>query len=174
MESTKESQSDDERESEDEEDEEEVEGSGSEVVDGSGSEEMEGDGDGAGAGAGAVLASGEEPGHEGEEEPSGSAKLERPHEQANAEPLSQEPPCAGSRSSSPTSQIASQVEKRLSVNASNEKQVRNKAAIDALKGRAREKQKYHSRRGAERIGRPKGSKAKQDNRVQVDRSGLWD
>ena len=171
MDSTKEGQSDDERESEDEEDEEEVEGSGSEVVDGSGSEEMEG----LEVEAGAVLASGEEPGHEGEEEPSGSARLERPHEQGNAEPQSQEePPCAESRSSSPTSQIASQVEKRLSVNASDEKQVRNKAAIDALKGRAREKQKYHSRRGAERIGRPKGSKAKQDNRVQVDRSGLWD
>ena len=167
METTKESQSDDESESEGEE---EVEGSGSEVVDGSGSEEMEGDEDEAGA----VLASGEEPGHEGEEEPSGSAKLERPQEQASAESLSQEPPRAGSRSSSPTSQIASQVEKRLSVNGSNEKEVRNKAAIDALKGRAREKRKYHSRRGAERIGRPKGSKAKQDNRVQVDKSGLWD
>jgi len=169
MESTKESQPDGEGESEDEEDEE-VEGSGSEVVDGSESEETEG----VGVEAGAVLASGEEPGHEGEEEPSGSAKLERPQEQANAESLSQEPPRAGSRSSSPTSQIASQVEKGLSVNASKDKQMRNKAAIDALKGRAREKQKYHSRRGAERIGRPKGSKAKQDNRVQVDKSGLWD
>jgi RIO kinase 2 len=167
MESTKESQSGGE-ESEDEEDEE-VEGSGSEVMDGSESEETEG------VGVGAVLASGEEPGHESEEEPSGSAKLERPQdEQANAESLSQEPPRGGSRSSSPTSQIASQVEERLSVNASKEKQMRNKAAIDALKGRAREKQKYHSRRGAERIGRPKGSKAKQDNRVQVDKSGLWD
>jgi len=132
------------------------------------------EGDEVEAGAGAVLASGEEPGHEGEEGPSGSAKLERSEEQANAESLSQEPPRGGSRSSSPTSQIASQVEKRLLVNASKEKEVRNKAAIDALKGRAREKQKYHSRRGAERIGRPKGSKAKQDNRVQVDKSGLWD
>lgn len=167
MESTKESQSGGEGESEDEEDEE-VEGSGSEVVDGSESEETER------VGVGAVLASGEEPGHESEEEPSGSAKLERPQEQANAESLSQEPPRGGSRSSSPTSQFASPVEKRLSVNASKEKQMRDKAAIDALKGRAREKQKYHSRRGAERIGRPKGSKAKQDNRVQVDKSGLWD
>lgn len=170
MESTKESQSDGEGESEDEEYEEE--GEGSEVVDESENEEMEG-GE-AGVGAGAVLASGEEPGHEGLEEPSGSAKLERPEEQANAESLSQEPPRAGSRSSSPVSQIASQVETRLSVNGSNENQIRNKAAIDALKGRAREKRKYHSRRGAERIGRAKGSKAKQDNRVKVDRSGLWE
>lgn len=171
MESTKESQSDGEGESEDEENEEEVEGS--EVVDGSENEEMEG-GEAAEAGVGAVLASGEEPGNEGSEEPSGSAKLERPEEQANAESLSQEPPRGGSRSSSPASQIASQVEKRLSVNGSNENQIRNKAAVDALKGRAREKRKYHSRRGAERIGRAKGSKAKQDNRVKVDRSGLWD
>ena len=170
MESTKESQSDGEGESEDEEDEEEAEGSGGSLVDGSENEETEG----GEAGAGAVLASGEEPGHEGSEEPSGSAKLERREEQANAESLSQEPPRAGSRSSSPASQIASQVEKRLSVNGSNENQIRNKAAIDALKGRAREKRKYHSRRGAERIGRAKGSKAKQDNTVKVDRSGLWD
>jgi RIO kinase 2 len=155
-------------ESEDEEDEE-AEGSGSEseVVDEDECEETDG------VGVGAVLASGEGPRHEGEEEPNDSVKPERPQEQANAESLSQEPPRGGSRSSSPTSEIASQVEERLSVNASKDKEIRNKAAIDAFKGRAREKQKYHSRRGAERIGRPKGSKAKQDNRVQVDKSGLW-
>src|SRR5712691_10542866 len=129
MESTKESQPDGEGESEDEDEgeeaEEEVEGSGSEVVDESESEEPEG---GVVVGAGAVLASGGEPGHEGEEEPSGSAKLERPQEQAKAESLSQEPPPGGSRSSSPISQIAGQVEKGLSVNASKDKQMRNKAA----------------------------------------------
>jgi len=51
----------------------------------------------------------------------------------------------------------------------NRKEIRDKAAIDAYKERARQKQKYHSRRGAERIGRAKGSKSKQDNRVK-----LWD
>lgn len=51
----------------------------------------------------------------------------------------------------------------------NRKEIRDKAAIDAFKERARQKQKYHARRGAERIGRAKGSKSKQDNRVK-----LWD
>ncbi|KAH9982474.1 RIO1 family-domain-containing protein [Lactifluus volemus] len=52
--------------------------------------------------------------------------------------------------------------------------VENSSGIDAYKERARQKQKHHSRRGAERIGRAKGSKGKQDNRVKLDKSGLWD
>jgi len=91
---------------------------------------------------------------------------------ASAESPSQGPP--RSASCSPTSQLGSKLENTLSVNGSREKEIRGKAAIDAYKERAREKRKYHSRRGAERIGRAKGSKAKQDNRVKVDKSGLWD
>jgi RIO kinase 2 len=60
------------------------------------------------------------------------------------------------------------------MNESKVKEIREKAAIDAIKERARQKQKHHSRRGAERIGRAKGSKGKQDNRVKLDKSGLWD
>jgi len=178
MESTKESQSDseggsEEEEEEEDEDDEEAEGGGSEVVDGDESEEREGGETEVEVDADVV--SGEEP--EGEdEEPSGSAKSQRAPEQANAranaESPSREP--SRSRTSSPASQTAHQLGNRLSANASEEKEIKNKAAIDAMKGRAREKRKYHSRRGAERIGRAKGSKAKQDNRVKVDRSGLWD
>jgi RIO kinase 2 len=161
MESTKGSQSHSEGEDVGEEDEE---GEGGEEMGGSGSEREKSEG-------GEVedsVASEEEMGRE-DEESDGSAKLQRGQEQTNArakaESPSRERPRSGS--SSPTSQITSQP-------LSKEKEIRKKAAIDAFKGRAREKQKYHSRRGAERIGRPKGSKAKQDNRVKVDKSGLWD
>jgi RIO kinase 2 len=172
MESTKESQSDSEGESVAEENEEEEEGeegeeSRSEVVDGSEREELEGDK----VGVEDVVVGGDEPGRE-DEESSGSAKSQRANAREKVESPSREAPRSGS--SSPTSQITSQLENRFSVNASKEKEIRKKAAVDAFKGRAREKQKYHSRRGAERTGRPKGSKAKQDNRVKVDRSGLWD
>ena len=72
---------------------------------------------------------------------------------------------------SPARQVADKdQENSVSTNAGwNRKEIRDKAAIDAYKERARQKQKYHSRRGAERIGRAKGSKSKQDNRVK-----LWD
>ncbi|KAH9029215.1 RIO1-domain-containing protein [Lactarius hengduanensis] len=70
-----------------------------------------------------------------------------------------------SASASPSRQVAEE----NSFSAKKRKEIRDKAAIDAYKERARQKQKYHSRRGAERIGRAKGSKSKQDNRVKV-----WD
>jgi len=73
--------------------------------------------------------------------------------------------------SSPSRQEAEiDQENSLSANAGwTRKEIRHKAASEAYKERARQKQKYHSRRGAERIGRAKGSKSKQDNRVKV-----WD
>jgi RIO kinase 2 len=175
MESTKESQSHSEGEDvgeEDEDDEEgevgeEMVGSGSERVDGSERETSEG---------GEVedsVASEEEMGREDEESGDGSAQSQRAQEQTTAREKAESPPREPPRSGS-SSPTTSQLENRLSVNASKEKEIRKKAAIDAFKGRAREKQKYHSRRGAARIGRAKGSKAKQDNRVKVDKSGLWD
>jgi len=77
----------------------------------------------------------------------------------------------GSATASPSGQVADKnQDDSLSANAGwKRKEIRDKAAIDAYKERARQKQKYHSRRGAERIGRAKGSKSKQDNRVK-----LWD
>src|SRR5712671_643729 len=115
-----------------------------------------------------------------DEEPDVSAQSWRIGGQTNAQTTSAESPSQGpprrSASCSPTSQLGNQLENTLSVNsnASREKEIRGKAAVDAYKERAREKRKYHSRRGAERIGRAKGSKAKQDNRVKLDKSGLWD
>ena len=75
----------------------------------------------------------------------------------------------GSGSESAVERVGSKVDSRLTV-----KGIRDKAASEGYQRRAREKQKYHSRRGAERIGRAKGSKAKQDNRVKLDKGGLWD
>ncbi|KAF8481182.1 RIO1-domain-containing protein [Russula ochroleuca] len=166
MESTKGSQSDSEDESEEEEADEEEEGSEGEVVEGSERAEVEEDVEDVGLSV-------EESEHE-DEEPDGSAKLWRAdsEEQANKGQASTE---SQSRDSVSVGQLASKVERTLSVNnASKEKEIRDKAAIEAYKQRAREKQKHHSRRGAERIGRAKGSKAKQDNRVKLDKGGLWD
>jgi RIO kinase 2 len=169
VESTKEnksdSQSDGDGESEGED--EPVEGA---VVEGSAREEEEEEVE-----SDDVGPSGEEPGSE-DEEPKGSAGLWHAQEQADAQ-ASTESPSRGpprSASASPASQLASKVENSLSVDSSKDKVIRNKAAIDAYKERTREKRKHHSRRGAERIGRAKGSKAKQDNRIRLDKSGLWD
>ncbi|KAI0313739.1 hypothetical protein OF83DRAFT_1043231, partial [Amylostereum chailletii] len=52
--------------------------------------------------------------------------------------------------------------------------LREKAAMEASKTRSRQQRKYHSKRSAQRVGRAKGSKAKQDTRVKVDASGIWD
>jgi RIO kinase 2 len=166
MESARESQSDSEQGSESEadegEDDEELEGDErGEMVERS--KEEEGEREDVEEGFDDAVPSGE--GESKDEELDGSASAESP---------SQRPP--RSASCSPTNQLGSQLENTLSVNGSREKEkeIRGKAAIDAYKERAREKRKYHSRRGAERIGRAKGSKAKQDNRVKVDKSGLWD
>ena len=53
--------------------------------------------------------------------------------------------------------------------------LRERAATQASKQRARQQRKYHSKRGAQRAGgRHKGSKAKADTRVKLDRGGIWD
>ncbi|KAF8271389.1 RIO1-domain-containing protein [Lactarius quietus] len=149
-ESVKESQSESEPDDDSEEEEEEEEDGGDEVEAasrGEDSEQVEEELSGDPEGAGAVAA---------------DSILE-------SESDAEGPP--RSATVSPTRQVADKDEEN-SVSASagwNRKEIRDKAAIDAYKERARQKQKYHSRRGAERIGRAKGSKSKQDNRVQ-----LWD
>ncbi|KAH8120430.1 RIO1 family-domain-containing protein [Phellopilus nigrolimitatus] len=52
--------------------------------------------------------------------------------------------------------------------------IKERVASDISRHRARQTSKYHSKRGAKKIGRPKGSKAKQDLRVKVDQSGVWE
>ncbi|GLB36214.1 putative rio2, N-terminal [Lyophyllum shimeji] len=52
--------------------------------------------------------------------------------------------------------------------------IKDIVAGDLSKARTSQQRKYHSKRGARRAGRPQGSKAKQDTRVKLDRSGVWD
>ena len=150
MESVKESQSESEPDSEEEEEEEE---GGDEVEDTSRGEvpeqvedELSGDAeDSRAAAADSILESESEA--EGAEGPPRSATVSPSGQVTDKDQENSPPANAGWR----------------------RKEIKDKAAIDAYKERARQKQKYHSRRGAERIGRAKGSKSKQDNRVK-----LWD
>ncbi|KAK0506133.1 RIO1 family-domain-containing protein [Armillaria luteobubalina] len=79
--------------------------------------------------------------------------------------LSRSPP--RSRSVSPDS-LAKMTE-ALSLN-----NVRNIVSSNLSKSRAQQQRKYHSKRGSRKAGRPQGSKAKQDTRVKMDGSGVWD
>ena len=166
MESTN-GQSENEDESEEEEEEDDGEGDEEEVVGVSERAEVEGGVEGVCAGSNV-----EESEHE-DEATDGSANIsiwQADSEEAKkteASRASQSKERSGSES--PVEKLGSKVESTLSV-----KEIRDKAVSEAYKQRAREKQKYHSRRGAERIGRAKGSKAKQDNRVKLDKGGLWD
>jgi len=45
---------------------------------------------------------------------------------------------------------------------------------ELTKQRARQREKYHSKGGVRRIGRARGSKGKEDNRVKVDKRGIWE
>ena len=87
-----------------------------------------------------------------------------------ARELSRSPP--QSRSPSPSS--LAKMTASLSLSTSQHADIKDIVSSDLTKQRARQREKYHSKRGAHRIGRPKGSKAKQDNRVKVDKSGVWE
>lgn len=52
--------------------------------------------------------------------------------------------------------------------------IRDIVSSDLTKVRARQQRKYHSKRGARHAGRPQGSKAKQDTRIKLDKSGVWE
>ncbi|RDB28801.1 Serine/threonine-protein kinase rio2 [Hypsizygus marmoreus] len=52
--------------------------------------------------------------------------------------------------------------------------IKDIVSSDLTKVRASQQRKYHSKSGARRAGRPQGSKAKQDVRVKLDQSGVWD
>lgn len=80
--------------------------------------------------------------------------------------LSRSPP----RSRSPSPDTLAKMTAALTLRATD---VRERVATDLAK-RQRQQKKYHTKRGAQRVGRPQGSKAKQDQRVKVDRGGIWD
>ncbi|KAF9453749.1 hypothetical protein P691DRAFT_657551 [Macrolepiota fuliginosa MF-IS2] len=52
--------------------------------------------------------------------------------------------------------------------------IRGKVISDLSKTRSHQQRKYHSKRSTRQVGRPQGSKAKQDKKVKLDRSGIWD
>ncbi|KAF7347774.1 Tudor domain-containing protein [Mycena venus] len=52
--------------------------------------------------------------------------------------------------------------------------VKERVAAEVTKTRAQQKRKFHSKRNTRRAGRSQGSKAKQDTRVKVDNSGVWE
>jgi len=80
--------------------------------------------------------------------------------------LSRSPP----RSRSPSPETLAKMTAALSLR---EADIRDRVSTD-LARRQRQQKKYHSKRGAQRAGRPQGSKAKQDQRVKLDRGGIWD
>lgn len=79
--------------------------------------------------------------------------------------LSRSPP----RSRSPSPDTLAKMTAALSLRAAD---VRERVAADLAK-RQRQQKKYHTKRGAQRVGRPQGSKAKLDQRVKLDRGGIW-
>lgn len=95
---------------------------------------------------------------------------------ARSRPLSRSPPGSrhGSQSRSPSrsGSPSSLAERAAGLSLGS---IKERAADEASKHRARQQRKYHSKRGAQRVGgRQKGSKAKQDTRVKLDRGGMWD
>ncbi|KAI0375362.1 RIO1-domain-containing protein [Pilatotrama ljubarskyi] len=55
------------------------------------------------------------------------------------------------------------------------KDISDKVQSEVSKQRARQQRKYHSKKGAQRMGgRPRGSKRKQDTKIKVDSGGFWD
>ncbi|KAI0080117.1 RIO1-domain-containing protein [Panus rudis PR-1116 ss-1] len=95
---------------------------------------------------------------------------------SKSRPLSRSPPASRhtSRSPPPRSLSPSSLADRTAALSLTE-DVKERVAYEVQKQRARQQRKYHSKRGAQRVGgRQKGSKAKMDTRVKLDRGGLWD
>ncbi|KAI0788580.1 hypothetical protein C8Q75DRAFT_239510 [Abortiporus biennis] len=95
---------------------------------------------------------------------------------STSRPISRSPPASRheSRSSSPTSLIDATASLSI-VERENENNFKDRVASEVSKQYSKQQRKYHSKRGAQRIGgRQKGSKAKMDTRVKLDRGGIWD
>ncbi|KAJ7706105.1 RIO1 family-domain-containing protein [Mycena rosella] len=95
-----------------------------------------------------------------EETPADEEELSDPHRS-----LSRSPP--RSRTGSPIS-----LEKSVASLALNG--IKEIVSADLTKARSQQQRKYHSKRNTRRAGRAQGSKAKQDTRVKLDTSGVWD
>lgn len=101
--------------------------------------------------------------------PVAAPQLTTPTENLDDETVSELPPDIPdhSRSSSPTS--PTKMMSGLDLNG-----IKGIVSSDLTKVRASQQRKYHSKRGARRAGRPQGSKSKQDTRVKLDQSGVWE
>jgi len=51
--------------------------------------------------------------------------------------------------------------------------IKTRVTSDLSKTHSYQQRKYHSKRSTRQVGRPQGSKAKQDTKVRLDRSGIW-
>jgi len=51
--------------------------------------------------------------------------------------------------------------------------IKTRVTSDLSKTHSYQQRKYHSKRSTRQVGRPQGSKAKQDKKVRLDRSGIW-
>ena len=96
---------------------------------------------------------------------------------SHSRPLSRSPPASRHSSQSPArSQSLSLADATAAMSLSrDDRELRDRVAAEVSKRHAHQQKKYHSKRGAQRMGgRQKGSKAKMDTRVKPDRSGFWD
>lgn len=90
-----------------------------------------------------------------------------------SEPLHPQEPSSAPQSEDRTTSLEEQTAS-LSLSEDDPDLITDRAITQASKAHARQQRKYHSKKGAQRVGRPKGSKAKQDTRVKLDRGGMWD
>lgn len=51
--------------------------------------------------------------------------------------------------------------------------IKTRVTSDLSKTHSYQQRKYHSKRSTRQVGRPQGSKAKQDKKVRLDHSGIW-
>ena len=94
-----------------------------------------------------------------------------PSSSSRSRQLSRSPPASRHTSRSPSALAA----RTAALSLSNQPDIKERVASEVSKQRAQQQRKYHSKRGAQKVGgRQKGSKAKMDTRVKPDRSGFWD
>jgi len=89
---------------------------------------------------------------------------------SQSRPLSRSPP----QSRSPSPESVAKMMESLSISTRQRSGIKDTLSSELIKQRSRQQHKYHSKRAAQRMGRPKGSKAKQNLKVKLDKSGVWE
>lgn len=94
---------------------------------------------------------------------------------SRARHLSRSPPASRHVSAPSSRSPSSLVDRTANLSITHDPDMKEKVASEVSKRSAKQHMKYHSKRGAQKVGgRQKGSKAKQDTRVKLDRGGVWD